>query len=511
MVRNTIDSNIVGLAYATEVLDNPKTLPSSTVWNVLEPNSYSDFGGQLSTVARNPINANRQNKKGTPTDFEASGGFAIDKTATNLLDMLQGFFFADMQEKPKTKPLNGTQVTVTGVTSTAFTAAAGLGAFRAGHIVKPSGFGLANNNNLRVLTNASGTTLTTTGLSAETTPPANAEIEVVGFQFTAGDATLTVANGELTLGATTQNLTQFNLEVGEWIYIGGDATATRPTTSPTGWARVKSISAVAIIFDKVSSSFVSDTLSGKTLQIFFGNFLRNRTGSAIKRRTYQFERTLGSDANGVQAEYLKGAVPNTFTLNVPLTDKLTADLGFIAMEVEDRPGSLGLKAGTRVPAVAGDSAYNTTASMARVKLSELSPGTLEPTGLFAYLSNGSIAINNNASFAKAVGTLGAIDVNVGNFAVSGEATAYFQTLAAKTAVRLNADVTMDMIFAQLNTGFVFDIPLLSVGNAVVTVTADQAITLPLTLTAAENVNQYTLSYTNFPYLPDIAMPNSAAV
>lgn len=507
MARNTIDSNIVGLSYAAEVIDSPKTLVGSPVWQALDPNSYTDFGGQLSTVARNPINASRQNKKGTPTDFEASGGFNIDKTATNLIDLLQGFFFADVAEKPKTKPYNGSSITITGVTSTTFTAASGLTVFRVGHIVKPSGFAITNNNALRVLSAVTGTALTTTGLTAEASPPATAKVEAVGFQFTSGDATLTVANGELTLGATTQNLTQLGLSVGEWIWIGGDTTTTQPATSPMGYARIKSISASAIVFDKVTATFVNDTLSGKTLQIFFGNYLRNRTGTDIKRRTYQLERTLGNDGDGVQSEYLLGAVPNTFTLNVPQTDKLSADLAFIAMEVEDRTGADGLKSGDRATAP-NESAFNTTASMYRVRLGELSPGTLEPTPLFAFITQGSVAINNNASFAKAVGTLGAIDVNVGNFDVSGEVTAYFTTLAGKTAVRLNSDVTMDMIFTQLNTGFVFDIPLMSVGNAIVTVTANQAITLPLTINAAENDNQYTMSYTNFTYLPNVAMSNA---
>ncbi len=507
MARNTVDSNVVGLAYAQEVIDSPKVLPGTPAWKALDPNSYTDFGGQLSTVARNPINANRQNKKGTPTDFQAAGGFNIDKTASNLLDLLQGFFFADAYEKPKTRPLNGAAITVTGVTSTTFAAASGLTIFRVGHIVKPHGFAVANNNNIRVLTAVSGTALTTTGLTAEASPPANASVEAVGFQFTSGDATLTVSGGELTLGATTQNLTQLGLNVGEWIFIGGDTTATSPATSPKGYARIKSIAAGAIVFDKVSATFVTDNLSGKTLQIFFGNFIRNREAAGIVRRTYQFERTLGSDGVGVQSEYLLGAVPNTFTLNVPVTDKLTADLAFIALDAEDRTGTQGVKSGTRV-AAPNESAYNTSASMYRVRLTELSPGTLEPTPLFAYINNGSIAVDNGASVVSAVGVLGGIDVAIGNFSVTGEATAYFQTIAAKAAVRLNKDVTIDMIFAQLNTGFIFDIPLLSVGNAVVTVTADRPITLPLTLNAAESAAGYTLSYTNFTYLPNAAMASA---
>ena len=81
MAINKIDSNITGLRYAEE--KDLRELPPNPVFYLLEPNSYNDFGGQISTIARNPINPSRQRQKGVTTDLDASGGFQQDLTMNN--------------------------------------------------------------------------------------------------------------------------------------------------------------------------------------------------------------------------------------------------------------------------------------------------------------------------------------------------------------------------------------------------------------------------------------------
>ena len=509
-MTNKIDSNITGLAFAEE--ESLKTLPATPVWYGLEPNSYSDFGGELSTVARAPIDPSRQNKKGAITDLDASGGFNIDFTKSNLVRLLQGFFFADARQLPSTQALNAAAVPLTGVTASSktYAAASGLGSFAANQIVFASGFTNATNNGLKtVASSTAGTVVVNETLTDEASPPAAAKLETVGFQFASGDISLAVTSGIPSLVATAADFTTLpGLIPGLWVFIGGDAAGTRFANN-VGYARIKSIAAKAIVFDDTSFTPATEAGTGKTIRLFVGTVVKNeKTPSLIKRRSYNIERQLGSGPTSTQAEYLEGAVANEFTLNVPQADKLNADLTFVACDNTHRSGEAGdeIKGGTRV-GVAGEDAYNTSSDIYRIKMSVIDPASSNPSALFGYVSEANVSINNNVSPNKAIGTLGAFDTSAGNFEVGGSITAYFTTISAVRAVRQNADVGLSIIGASKNAGFVFDIPLLGLGGGRLNVEKDAPITVPLEPAGAENANGYTMLYEAFSYLPSVAMPD----
>lgn len=506
-MANKVDSNVTGLAFAEELTLRvlPGTLGADAVWYPLEPNSYKDFGGQLATVARDPINPSRQRKKGVVTDLDASGGFSQDITPVNTPRLLQGFFFADAREKPSTQKMTTPAVPLTSVSTTQYLAASGLAVFGAGQIIFASGFGVAGNNGVKNVTaSAAGTVTVAEALTAEASPPAAAKIQVVGFKFAAASAAIAIVGGLPRLTSSGTDLTTLGMIPGEWIYVGGDGGTGNVFVNNGGFARINAITAGYLEFDKTSWIPVAEAGTGLTISIWMGTVIKNESNSSlIKRRTFNVERQLGRDDAGIMSEYLLGAVANEITVNMPQADKVTIDMSFVALDNEQRAGVVGLKAGTRVTLPPAD-AFNTSNDFARVKLASVTPTDAAPIPLFAYATELSLTINNNVTPNKAVGVLGGFDTSAGTFEVGGKVTAYFADIAAVQAVRNNADVTVDYIMCKNNTGLLWDIPLLSLGDGRLSVEKDAPITLPLDTNAAESKFGHTLLFQSFAYLPTVA-------
>ena len=503
---NKIDSNSTGLRYAQE--DSYKTVSGDEVWYPLEPNSYADFGGGITTIARRPINPSRQRKKGVVSDLEAAGGFQTDLTQANLQDILQGFFFADLRKKAELSV-----ATVDG-TGNDFEPASGGAAYVASDLLFAKGFTAAQNNGLHVVTGVpSATSVPVTSDLVDGTTQTGI-ISKVGFQFATGDATIVVSGDLPVLHTTAKDLLQLGIIPGEWVYLGGDsATNSFANAANNGFKRVRSVTATDMTFDKSDSTMLADAGTGKDIRIYFGRVLKNESNQTlIKRRSYQLERTLGAPDDGspsaIQSEYVVGAVPNEMTLTIASADKVLVDLSFQGADVEQRSAATGVKAGTR-PALVEEDAFNTSSDVSRIKMSKVESGVEAPTPLFAFLMELTLTLSNNISRNNAVGVLGAFDVTAGLFEVGGSLTAYFANVSSVQAVRDNADVTLDCHLVKSNKGISFDVPLITLGDGKPNVEQDAAITLPLTSEAASGAKidqllDHTLLMVFWDYLPSAA-------
>lgn len=504
-----LDSNATGLRYAEELGASIGLLSGSEVWNPLEPNAYDAFGGEITTVARNPINDSRQRLKGVTTDLDASGGFNSDLTQTNMEDILQGFFFADLEPKGEEVPTQAT------ATTDLFDVASTTG-FVVGAIIFVTGFVNAANNGIHIVTAiVADTTIEVLGSTLVTeTPPAGANIVVVGQEGTAGDIDVTAGANYPVLDTVALDWTTLGLLPGEWIFIGGDLAAEAFTNATNnGFARIHTIAATALTLSKASGAMITEASTTETIRVFFGRVLRNQPLAAnITRRTYHLERTLGAPDDAlpaeIHAEYLEGAVPNEITFNMNTADKITADLSFVAIDHTTIDGPTALKAGTR-PALVSGEAYNTTSDFTRLRMQVVSATDEFPAALFAFLTDFTVGINNNNTPAKAISVLGAFEVTAGQFTVEGAATAYFSNVSAIASIRNNADVTMDYVVvkgaAGAKSGIAVDIPLISLGDGRLNVEADAPITIPLSTAAAKDPTfAHTLMMVFFDFLPDAA-------
>lgn len=505
-IRNKIDSNETNLAIAAEVVGQPGTLPGTPVWYDLEPNEYDDFGGEPTLLARRPINSSRQRKKGSIVDLAAQGGFNQDFTNDNSKLLTSGFMYAAFRKKLNEEP---TSVSTTGYVVADETL------YFAGMLIYATGFTNSANNGLKVVTSVdSGTSeVRAAGLATEGSPPAGAKIQLVGIQGDTGNLDVDASGTFPTITSSVIDLTDLGVIPGEFIFVGGDAVGLRfGTAANNGIKRVRSVATGAFTIDKSDSDMVTEANTTGTIQIFFGDVLKNELADQIVRQSFQLERQMGApdtaQPSQIQAEYITGAFPNEMEMVVESADKININYGFIAVTNEQRISTDGIKAGTRVNVIESD-AYNTSTDFSRIRLALVSSTDEAPDPLFMFITDFTLNINNNVSLNKAVGYLGGFDATIGLFEVGLEINAYFTKIESVQAVRNNSDVTFDFFATKENRGFAVDLPLIALGGGMPEVEIDEPIMIPLESEAAtaskiSSSLNHTLMWTFFDYLPTFA-------
>lgn len=486
---NKIDSNSTGTRYQEEAsLGVPD---AGNPWIEIEPNSYADFGQQITTVARAPIVADRQMKKGVATDLDASGAYSTDLTQENLPDLAQGFFQADLRVKDELA------VAIVDTTIDDFQPASGGDAYVADDLLFAQGFDDGPNNGLHQVSGVPAASSIPVTTNLTTAAAQSGTLRRVGFEFAAGDLDVDVTGDFATLTTAVKDLTELGLLPGEFIFLGGDVSGGSGdqflTAANNGFKRIRSIAANAMVLDKSDLDMATEVSTLETVRMFFAPRMAKNEGdpSLIVRRSYQLERQLGFPddtfqglGNDQQAEYLAGAVPSTMQMNIATADKLTMDLAFMGTDMEQVASSIGgLKAGAR-PSLVESDAFNSSSDVSRINMSVVSSNDEAPAALFPFIQELSLTVDNNISPNKAVGVFGAFDLTTGKFGVSGTMTAYMADIAVQTAVRNNLDVTLDFHFVKANKGISVDLPLVTVGDGRPNVEQDAPITLPISFDAA---------------------------
>lgn len=487
-------TNNTGLSYAIE--GSLGVAPTSG-WKKLEPNNIRKYGAEIKTVSREPISNLRQRRKGTVVDLDSGVEFEADYTMEHLTDFIEGFCFAQF---------NGLRSTFrpTAVTTTAYTVAAS-GDLAQNTLVYARGFAVSGNNGLHVVSaSATGTSLKAAGLATESSPPANAIVEVCGFRGTAGDLEI---NSSGNLISTTLDFTTLGLTVGQAIWIGGDSSHRFFQTANRGYARITAIAAHTLTLDKKSAVFVTDdgttTGSGGTdvaIDIFFGRFARNVAvdDADFIERSIHFELSYPDldNPSGDMYEYAAGNFCNTLEFNLPLANKATLALGFIGTDAQPPTD-------TRVSGVSSalvplrTTALNTSADIARLRITEV-----DETGLTTDFKSLKLTLNNQVSPEKTLANLGATYMNTGNFLVDIEADLLFTNADVATAIRNNDTVSMDFAVRNDDGAMFVDIASMTLGDGSRDFPVNESVKIKVKGEAFQDTTLGTsIGISLFPYVP----------
>jgi len=491
----TQSNNVQLRAYRESAVGTPGTQAV-----MLEPNAGPDFGNENSLVARDPISKNRMELAGAIVDRDSKFSAEFDLTMEHLQYLAPLAFLADYNG-PAEGLADGAPFYPTSVDSTDYVVASG-GDLTAGLLIYARGFAVSGNNGLKVVGAAStGTEIKASGLAAETTTAAqNATVEICGVQGAAGDITI---NADGNIETTALDCTTLGLTDGQVIWIGGatGGALVFATAANRGFARVRgTVTATIIPLDKtVGGTWAADNGATKTIQIFFGRFLRNVAvdNADFAKHTTSFELEWPELDGGTKYEVSEGNLCDELKLNFPISAKATMNCSFVGTDTLDISGSQ-LSGGSTARAVVQDDLFNDSSQMVRVRSTQY-----DETALTTYFKNCSVSFKNNASALKVLGSLGAIDINYGTFMVGVEAQAVFTEPDLLTAINDSTVVTMEIAMRNADGGFFLDLPSVQFGGGKRDLPKNEEVLVNL---AGKAVKDGTLGYAAsislFPWLPE---------
>ena len=467
-----VNTNDVQIAYSIESALGVAGLN----WREVEPNSIADFGATTTRVARNPISKDRQRRKGTITDLNSAVGIETDLTLDAFRDFIEAFCFA-----------TGVNTDVTGIPVTNTTAgnyqvaalvAAQAAKLDSGTLLWAAGFSVAATNGLKLLAANVAAAAVLIPIAGVAAGGGAGRISLCGYRIPAATAAswdwdAGTKRATLASAAVGTQAQARGLVIGQLVHIGSVLSPTNlaltngfqnaAANDMVGYARVRTISADEIVFDKVDAALQFDDAAIATaVDIIFGQFVRNRATDHADylSRSFQFEalfKGLGTGAAD-RYQYAAGNFCNTVGFALPLTNKATATFNFVGTDTENPTAAR--KAGA-VNAVTPSerTAFNTSNDFARLRITEV-----DEDGITTDFKSLTLNINNGISGEKVLNALGAKYINVGDFQIGLEAQLVFSDEAVIQKIRDNETVTMDFILKNSDGVISVDIPSMTLGG-----------------------------------------------
>ena len=501
-----VKSEGISLYQCTEATFNTQ---ATTGYSLLQPNAggLTDFYLKVIHKARNPLTKNRQLEAGDIVDADASPKIVHDLTK-DFLDRFGSLAFLSAE-----KFGGGTGVGKfypTAVITTAYTVPAG-GALPINGLVYGRGFANAANNGLQTLiTGSTSTSIKTVATLVAETPPANATVEWCGIQGASGDITCTATQ----LLSTVLNFTTLGLIVNEWLWVGGGTLAAPgafgfATAGCRGFVRITAIAANAITFDRPTQAFSTDSGAGKTIQLFFGSFLRNveidntdaldpQSGNASMDLVLAMP---GLDTAGA-TDYLSltGGVVDTLEINGAAQDLVRATVSLKGCTITAPSTTIPTGISTALTPLA-QAPLNVVTELPRLRVADASVGNYN-AAVSVDIETWKLTIMNHVTAQKQQGQLGPVRMIPGVFEVDLDVSIFLTQPDLINAMKSNITLMAEGCLRNGDCGIVWDLPAMKADAGAPAFPENGVVTLATKLNANRDTTyNYTLGVTKFPFLP----------
>ena len=488
-------TNRVELAQSRESV--PGTINSNPVFNTILTSVIPSLGPKIETKVSDLITPNRNVVDVTITGQSAEGQYSTSFMMYRMDGLLEEALMNTFTSKTT---IANTASNVTGVVAAddKFTFTTGGAAFLVGNIVQTSGFSnSANNGVFLVATKAAGyITVTDLAGSAVTlvddgAPAYNAMVKVVGYKCGSDDIDATTSG----LTSTSLDFTTLGLSVGERIKIGGSASGTKFTTSANNdFVRISAIAAHAMTFDVLPSGWDDEVSSGsKTLQLFFGDFLRNGTTNL-----YSTYREIYNDHSPVDYKYVSGCMADQLSFSVKQNEAIKCSFNLVGRDTTLSTSQFSGESTYNHPYIKELNGGNNVA-----KLLENNSAITTPN----YMVGLDLAIKNNIQQIVPVGFTTSQGELLGSFDVSGTLNTYFGSNTYFQKLINNDASSLNLQAADRIAGVYFiEIPRLKYTSGTDSVGGlNQSVQLNLGFQGLQYTNPanqvYTMQIQRFFYIP----------
>lgn len=477
-------TNRSSLAYVAEVTAG--TTPATPAFKAIRSTSNTLAGTPTRTTS-DEIRADRQVTDQILVDVAAGGQVPIELSYGAFDDFLEAQLQGTWSNNPSIVVVTS-DTEISDVSTTTLTVPSGGTAFKAGMLCLLYGFSTAADNGLFRVSSSTATTIVfpAASFTAQAVVNVGAGIRGIGFMGAAADITAT-ANG---LASTLLDFTTLGISVGEWIRIGGDLAASQfATAANNGWARVSAVAANAITCDILPAGFGVDAGTGKTIQVFTGDFLT--TGTV--QRSFTFERQQ-QDLVAPTYELFKGCQVDKLSLAFKSAAKITGSFDVLGLTA---PAATTVRtAGATDVAAPAYGVMNAASNVGKL---------LEAGAVASLLESLNFDFANNLARETAIGTLGAVNIRDGEVGLGGAISAYFNDASLLNKV-LNDTATSLMVRAGRQDGnresLVIDVPQAKLSGTAPVNAKNNSRMFTGTYSAYRHpVLGYTASISRFPYLP----------